>query len=140
MYKSLCLPQALNMREQGGSSGLEMLLPFGTAQSTPTAARAGRTCTPPQPPMAAGADKRGWSPAPAAQDAAGRSSDAHVAKCFLSSFCVCLFSVSPWLCKKGPLISAGLWSGLPWKEARNGFCCPACRSRAGKESRAGEFS
>lgn len=72
------------------------MLPLGSAQSTLTAARAGRPCT---LPMAAGADTRGCSPAPAAQDAASRSSGAHVAKGFLSSFALCLFSPQAFLCQ-----------------------------------------
>lgn len=148
MCKSLRLPWALNAGEQatscsegtwGGQGWKYCPLALPTAaQSTPEAATAGRPYTTPQPPQADGGDIRGCHPAPAAQDAASRSSGAHVARCFLSSFSLHLLSPPGFLsqrcaAKRGCFISAGLWSGLPWKEGIGSVLLQTCLVKAERE-------
>lgn len=79
-YKETKLTAMLLCRIISSADNLNVQIPL-PSQALNVGEQAG-PCTPPQPPMAAGADKRGCSPAPAAQDAASRSSGAHVARCF----------------------------------------------------------
>lgn len=101
-------------------AGLDML-PLGTAHSCPAWQR--------QHVQAEGVVKL----PPAAQDAASRSSGAHVARGFLSSFSLAFsqsLSESAVHSKKGLFILAVLWSGLPWKEGTGSVLLQTCLVKA----------